>query len=310
MKTNKLFLIVALLGTVLAGCQKAELVSNQSGEEPAGDQIWKMKIQTIKRIGNTRALELTGSDLEAYWKNGEKVAVYFGGTKLGTLSVTSADNVDPATLEGTISKPDGLDVNGKLMLLFPGRDDGEWTYVGQDGAAPSASCSLATSFDYVTTTLTVTGINVGAHTISATVDAAFANQQSIYRFGFKVGGAGDAIAVKSFTISSAQGKLVRNRTYSAGSWVSNYGPLTMTSAAAPAGNLYYMSIRNENTSVADTYSFSVVGSDNALYEGTKDIASENLTSYGKFLGAKAITITKKALAPEATGEISSEIEVL
>ena len=309
MKTNRLFLIVALLGTVLAGCQKAELVSNQSGEEPTGDQIWKLKVTTVKSIGNTRALELNGSELEAYWKKGEKVAVYFGGTKLGTLSVTSNDNVDPATLEGTISKPDGLDVDGSLMLLFPGRDDGEWTYVGQDGSAPSASGSLATMFDYVTTTLTVTDINVVGHSISADVDAAFANQQSIYRFGFKVGGAGDPIVVKSFTISSAQGKLVRNRTYSAGNWVSNYGPLTMTSAAAPAGNLYYMSIRNENTSVADTYSFSVVGNDNALYEGTQAVASEKL-GYGKFLGAKGISISQKTLAPEASGEISSEVEVL
>lgn len=307
MKTNRLFLIVALLGTVLAGCQKAELVNNN--QEPTGDQIWKISVKSVKNVGSTRALELSGSTLEGYWKNGEKVAVYFGGTKLGTLQVTSADNVDPATIEGYISKPDGLDVSSSLMLLFPGRDDDKWTYEGQDGSEPSASGTLSIMFDYLTASFTVTSIDLGNHTIAATGDTGFTSQQSMYRFGFLKGGSGDPIVVKSFVLSSNQNKIVRSRSFSAGNWVSEYGPLTMTSASAPTGNLYFMSVRNENTTLEDTYSFSVVGSDDALYEGTQVVPSAKLGN-GKFLGAKAISISQKALAPEATGEISEEIKVL
>lgn len=307
MKTNKIFLIVALLGTVLAGCQKAELVNNN--QEPTGDQIWKISVKSVKNVGNTRALELSGSSLEGYWKNGEKVAVYFGGTKLGTLQVTSADNADPATIEGYISKPDGLDVSSSLMLLFPGRDDDKWTYEGQDGSEPSASGTLSTMFDYLTASFTVTSIDLGNHTIVATGDAGFTSQQSMYRFGFLKGGSGDPIAVKSFVLSSNRNKLVRSRNFSAGNWVSEYGSLTMTSTSAPTGNLYYMSIRNENTTEDDTYSFSLIGTDDALYEGTQIVPQAKLGN-GSFIGAKSITINQKVISQSASDKISTEIEVI
>lgn len=306
MKFNKLYIIAALLGMVLVGCQKAEefIPSEKPGDETIDTELWTIVVTTP----TTRALELDGSTLNEYWKDGEKAAVYFGGTKIGTLEVSGAVKDGSATLSGSVTKPDGLGVSSSLMILFPGRDDSEWTYDGQDGSAPSEAGTLATLFDYSTASLTVTAVNDGAHTMTADIATSFAQQQSIYRFGFKVGGAGDPIEVKSFTLSSNQNKLVRTRTYGASDWESNYGSLAVTPTAAPDGNLYYMSLRNENTSSEDTYSFSVVGSNDALYTGTKVIPVGKLGN-GKFLGP-AVTINQKVMAPAASGEISSELQVL
>lgn len=306
MKFNKLYIIAALLGTMLAGCQKAEEIVpvEKHGDDSTDTELWTIIIETP----TTRALELDGSSLNGYWKVGEKAAVYFGGTNIGTISVSSAVKDGAATLSGSVSKPVGLAVSSSLMALFPGRDDDKWTYEGQDGSVPSESSTMATLFDYSTATLTVTDINDGTHTITVSIASSFAQQQSVYRFGFKVGGAGDPIEIKSFTLTSNQNKLVRERAHGASDWESTYGSLTMTSAAAPAGNLYYMSLRNENTTNDDTYSFNVIGSNNALYVGTKVIPSAKLGN-GKFLGP-TVTVNQKAMAPAATGEISSELEVL
>ncbi|MBQ9185525.1 MAG: hypothetical protein IJ151_06615 [Bacteroidales bacterium] len=305
MKTNRLFLIAALLGATLASCQKAEelLPEEKPEDKPAVEQTWKLTVQTV----DTKAMEIDGTTLKNYWKKGEKVAVYLGGTKLGTLEVTSETKAATTTLHGEISKPNDLAVNSELMLLSPGRDDDKWTYAGQDGSEPSEAGTMATMFNYATSTLSVTALDEVNHTITASAPTKFANQQSIYRFGFKVGGTGEAISVKSFMLSSNQNKLVVNRTYSS-DWASEYGILTMTAAGNPTGNLYCMAIRNENTTADETYTFSVVGSDDALYEGSKTIGSAHLGN-GKFLSAKSISISKKTFAPDATA-ISNESAVL
>ena len=89
MKTNKLFLIAALLGTALAGCQKVSEVENPE-DKPENMQAWTLKVLATKSV-DTRALDNTGNTMRPYWRNGEQVDVYLGGEKLGTLTVTSAD---------------------------------------------------------------------------------------------------------------------------------------------------------------------------------------------------------------------------
>lgn len=305
MKYNKIYMLVALLGVVMTGCQKEQNVE----PVPSSDGDWTLTVKVSKDT-DTKALELDESTLNAYWKKGEKVAVYLDGTKVGELEVTSDDKVTPAVLSGKIDKDAPVAVGSSLMLLFPGRDDALWTYEGQTGYGPSAGSTISDKFDYATTTLSVATLDDVNHVITVTSTSAFANQQSIYRFGFKVGGAGEAIAIKSFIVSSAQDKLVRSMTYDAGNWVPTYGSLSLNiTGDQPLNNLYYLAIRNENTSVDETYTFSVVGADNALYEGTRTVDSKNL-GYGKFLGAKSINVSAKALAPKASGSISKEIEVL
>jgi len=133
------------------------------------------------------------------------------------------------------------------------------------------------------------------------------NQQSVFRFGFKVGGAGDPVKVKSFTVSAAQGQLATSVSFS--DFSSTYGAVSVESAATVADNLYYLSLRNDNTSVADELSFSVIrDSDNALLEGIKSIPAVALGN-GKYLTAN-VSVSQKALAPAASGTISDELEVL
>ena len=295
MKTNKLFLIAALLGTALAGCQKVSEVENPE-DKPENMQAWTLKVLATKSV-DTRALDNTGNTMRPYWRNGEQVDVYLGGEKLGTLTVTSADDVDPATLEGTVSA-ENLVEGDDLMLLFPGREDGAWTYLGQGGTLPEA-------FDYATATLEVESLDADEHTITVSTDAVtFENQQSIYRFSFKVGGAGDAISVKSFIVASDGQQLVRSYGYDNGGWSPVVGNLfvnNVTSAAAP----YLTAIRNENTG-ADRFTFSVVGNGNELYLGEKNLSKGVVN--GKFYNA-TVSVSQKAFTP-GTGSISDEDEVL
>ena len=295
MKTNKLFLIAALLGTALAGCQKVSEVENPE-DKPENMQAWTLKVLATKSV-DTRALDNTGNTMRPYWRNGEQVDVYLGGDKLGTLTVTSADDVDPATLEGTVSA-ENLAAGDDLMLLFPGREDGAWTYLGQDGTLPEA-------FDYATATLEVESLDADGHTITVTTDAVtFENEQSIYRFSFKVGGADDAISVKSFIVASDGQQLVRSRGYENGGWSPVVGNLFVNNvmdAAAP----YLTAIRNENTG-ADRFTFSVVGNGNELYLGEKNLSKGVVN--GKFYNA-TVSVSQKAFTP-GTGSISDEDEVL
>lgn len=295
MKTNKLFLIAALLGTVLAGCQKVSEIQNPE-EKPENNQTWTLKVLATKDV-DTRALNYDeNTTMKPYWKKGEKVSVLFDGEKIGTLTVTSDDHATPATLEGTVTA-DGLSEGDELTLLFPGRPDDAWTYLGQNGGLPEP-------YDYAIAALQVASLDAATQTINVSSESVrFANQQSIYRFSFKVGGTDDGIPVKSFIVASDAGKLVRSRAYENSDWTSEKGNLFVntTSATAP----YLVSIRNENAG-ADKYTFSVVGNNDALYIGEK--ALNNGVVDGKFYNA-TIAVTLKAFT-SGEGTIESADDVL
>ena len=305
MKTNKLFLIAALLGTALVGCQKVAEIQTPE-EKPEVDKPWTLTVQAVKGE-DTRAMEFAnnGGTLNAYWKKGEKVSVFAGGILGGTLEVISETKANPATLSGQISV-ENVSEGSTLVLIFPGREDGLWTYLNQDGTAPSEAGTMATGFDYATTSFTVTEIDTDNNVIEVdTESVTFGNQQSVYRLGFKVSDA--YINPKSFILSSAGNTLVRSREFSNEDWRSVFGPVTLTPTAVPTDNFYYMSVRNETTA-ADVMTFTVVGADNALYEGTKSVPA-TAQGLGKFLGMKNIALTKKTFSP-ATGTISAEADVL
>lgn len=303
MKSNRLFVIAALLGTVLAGCQKAEEEIGNPEEKPDVEKSWTLTVKAAKKA-DTRALDYSGNELHAIWATGEKVDVFGGGAKLGTLQVTAVDDEGVATLSGDVSAQ-GLDENSMLKLLYPGTEtaaNGLWTYVGQDGSAPQ------NAFDYATAELTVASLDENTHTIvTSDATADFLNEQSIYRFGFKE--SGTAISVASFTIASSQKQIVRNRTYTDGNWSSpneEKGALAMFPTSA-SNNEYFASIRNESTSSSNNYSFTVVrSSDNALLEGTKNL--NTTLSNGQFYNA-TVKVSQKTYSP-ASGTINTENEVL
>ena len=305
MKINKIYMIAALLGVALTGCQKVQ-EENSPAAQPGDGNTWKLTVVASKDV-NTKALSLDGNTLNATWSVGEKVNVFFQGTHIGTLEVQDTSTPgDKATLSGNVTKVNGLAAESYLSLLFPGRDDHLWTYEGQDGSAPSAGV-LGANFDYAVSTLTVNSIDEDADpkSITATGTATFTNQQSIYRFGFKVGGEVEAIAVKSFMVSASQNLLRRSFSYSGSGWNPTSGPIAVeTNSSAPADHLYYVALCNENTSADETYTFTVVGSDNALYEGTKDVLAEKL-GHGKFFNGN-ISISQKSFAP-ASGEVDGDV---
>ena len=302
MKHTKIFLIAALLGTVLASCQKEEEINNTPDEQPEALTGWTLKVNATKVV-DTKAMSLDGTTLNAYWKNGETVGVYFDGAKIGTLTAGDITNGGQnAVLSGEMNTIEGLAVNSKIMLLYP--DKSEWSYLGQDGTAPTESGSM-NGFDYATATLTVSNVNSTTKVITVSSAASFKNQQSVYRFGFKTGGS--AFNVKSFSITSSQNKLVRTRTIAAGNeWASSFGSLSMEPTTSES--IYYMAIRNENTA-ADVYTFTVVrGSDNAVLEGTKSIPAGALAA-PTFLNA-TVNVNQKVMASAPSGEIATETDVL
>ena len=284
---------------LLAGCQKAEeeLIKEEPEvvpEQPSGS--YTLTLEATKGV-DTKALSLDGSTLNAHWVTGETVAVYLGGAYKGLLTATAhGSDATRATLSGTLDNVDGVVADAELTLLFP---RALWDYTGQDGSAPSEAGSLATKYDYATATVTVA--SVSGSEVTTTGGASFANEQSMYRFGFKAGGAGDQIPVKGFTVSSIHNTLVRSRSWDGTAWAETFGPIAVE-VAGEALNLPYASLRNTRVGSGngDSYSFSVIGSDNALYLGGKDIPSSVMTTQGRFISAKSISVTRSNLARSGT----------
>lgn len=306
-------IIIPVMLFFLAACEPVE-VDNTTLQKPEGktdETAYTLTVQAYKNV-DTKALELSGSTLNAYWVQDEQVGVYVNGVHRGTLKATpTAEKSSEATLRGTMSDAASLQPNDVIWLLFPDRTDGKWDYTGQSGAAPTETGDLAARFDYASAALTVSTVDTQTKKVTTTGPATFENEQSMYRFGFKVNGAGDPIAVKEFMITSNQNQLVRSREWSASAtnWTSNMGSISVISPVAPTGNLYYMSLRNENISADDTYSFQVIVGDNdALYLGTKEVKKEHLGN-GKFVSAQGVEITQAQMSPSATGTISQASDV-
>ena len=293
MKT-KGWIILAL--AAVTACQKAE--DDFVAEKPkALEGPYTLTLEATKGE-DTKALRLDGSTLNAFWLDGETVAVYQGGTYLGQL-VATADGTDDtkATLSGTLESVAGVANNAVLTLLFPRKD---WDYTGQKGYLMALfGESLSRTYSYATANVTVASVDTGNKTITTT-SAAFENQQSIYRFGFKVNDT--PLLVKEFTVSSNHNKLVTSRSYSGG-WISTYGNLIVRPSSATS-DLLYLSLRNENanTSEPDKFSFYVIGNNNALYLGEKDIPGDKLGN-GKFISAQNIAVTKSNLAQSGTATV-------
>lgn len=300
MKNTKIFLIAALLGSVMAGCQTE--IAVEPVEKPVDNTPWTLTVNAAMDPV-TKAMSLDGNTLKAYWADKEKVGVYLGGTKLGTIEVAEITN-EPynteAILTGTLNTIEGLKVNDEIMLLFPDKNENVWSYLGQDGSAPSESGTMAKGYDYATATLTVAGLDNDIKNVVPKGTAEFVNQQSIFRFGFNM-------AMSSFTVYSAQNQLVTSRAFDGSDWVSTTGPLVVTPGDTEA-TTYFVSIRNENKTVDDRLYFSYIGDGNALYEGSQKIKTVHLGD-GKFLGAN-VTMAQKTLEQASEETISNASDVL
>ena len=285
MKARFFMLPMLLLATA---CQR-ELDTPEPVVKPeagSASNTFTLTIQANKGT-ETRALDLDGNTLNAYWKDTEKVKVYKGSDLLGTLNVHPDGGEKPATatLSGDITA-DGLSVDNQLTLLIPRET---WDYTQQSGVLTGEG-SIEDTYDYAIATVRVSAIDGTAVT---TTEAEFENQQSLYRFSFKNGTA--SLSLKEFTVYAAGGSLVQSRSFSGGEWASVTGALVVKPSEATAEPLY-VSLRNENSTTADTYSFVVTASDDALFLATKAIPASVLATPGKFIGG-TITVSQPDFSP-------------
>ena len=300
MKARHFIIPVILLA---AACQVEQPVDPSHAEEileaAVADSVFTLTIPASKGEPDTKALDLVndGKTLNFYWKNTETVKVYKDGTLVGPLAVTPGEGEKPtsATLGGDITVA-GLAQGDQLTLVFPSE---EWSYTGQTGTL----ASIEAGYDYATATVTISDI-IGNQVTATT--ASFANQQSVYRFGFKDGET--YIDPKSFSISASGGKIVQSMSYSDG-WTPAFGDITVTPASAAGDHFYYVSLQNQTTA-NDTYNFVITGSDDALYLASKAIPASVLDVPGKFISAKSGSATKPSFAPAPSGAIEAPENVL
>lgn len=286
MKKN-ILLMTALLGaTVWTGCQKIE--EELVEIEPAA--AYTLVVEATKGA-DTKALSLDGNTLNAHWADGEQVAVYLGGTKLGMLTATpDGSDASKATLAGTLDSVNGVTADVVLTLLFP---RAEWDYTGQDGAAPTADGSLSTKYDYAMASVTVASVNSSSKTITVKSAAQFQNQQSMYCFSF--GPSSNNLIIKQLTLFSEFDKLVQSRSWNGSDWEENYGPITIT-VPGNETRMVYASLRNMRvgTSGGDYLTFTLISDDQCLYMGNIEVPNSVLDVQGKFISArnKSVGIAK------------------
>ena len=303
---KKIAIAFLALAAIIA-CQKEEdfqkeEVPQEEEKQPQNSELYTLSLQASKTI-QTKALSLDndGATLNAYWRTGETVAVYLNGsgTLLGMLTA-AADGTDAtkATLTGYLTTVEGVQQGSELMLLFP---RAEWDYTGQDGSAPDETGSLASKYDYALATVTVASVDDVNKVITTTSGADFENQQSIYRFGFKIGGIGDAIPVKGFTVSATDGAFVKTGILTNLGWGYIYSSITVNVASGTL-TMPYVALRNRIANSSNTYDdiyhFSVIGADDALYLGKKTIPGSVLKGQGMFISAKSVSVGKARVAED------------
>ena len=298
MKINKLYLIAALLGTVLAGCQKEE----QGVETPEEQNVktWTLSLQADKAMdAQTKALDLTTNQetskemITATWSaSDDHVYVYkTNGDPLGgVLNVIEGDGTASATLSGEITgNLEGVD---QLMLVFPRT---EWDYSTQYGLLKDDENSIESKFDYALATIDVTEDN-GKLTASA---ASFVNQQSIYRFSFKFGGLD--INTKNVELSSSTNKIVA--TYNPFTSAMTYSPITLAIATATTEPVYAAIKHDGNAD--DTFRFTVIDNDGVTYMGEKAIPSATFSN--SFVSVKNVSLGQRLDAALSTTVVESAL---
>lgn len=291
MKNNsKLLVSLLCVGMMtLAGCQNDDFIEKanpqRAAQKGATGDTWSLSIEATKGgSADTRLLELESGNLNGTWAVNEQIGVYLKGVKLGVFKVTKlieGTNGKSATIYGTGLSDEGI-VEGSnvLTLIYPDNETNPWSYTGQDGTLTS----ISSNYDFMLATLTVNKSGSDITVDAQSTDLQFETQQSIYRFGFKNGS--DAINVKEFTISSAANEIMQEFALDTDDkWISTYGSLTVKPTSATT-DLLYVSIFNAlagtGSANTDTYNFTVVDDNNALYMGTQAIGEEFLADRNQF----------------------------
>ncbi len=151
---------MVVAGAAMTSCQKEEVATGK----------FKMSINATMAGGNSKALSIEGTTLNATWAEGEQVTVYKGEAEIGTLTAQSAG--ESTTLDGTITGT--IATNDVLTLKFCSPDK----YTSQDGTLEY----IAANCDYATASVTVSSVNNGIVTTTNNSMVTFTNQQAIVKF--------------------------------------------------------------------------------------------------------------------------------
>ena len=158
---KKYMIVLALI--VLGSCTKENDFSLSGGR-------YTLTVNASK-APQSKALNLSGSTLNASWQQGEKVDVYKGEDKIGELTAQSTASTTRLSGELTVA-PSANEVL-TLKFLSP-------SYASQDGTL----AYIAANCDYATASVTVKSIAGGNVTIKES-SALFTNQQAIVKFTLK-----------------------------------------------------------------------------------------------------------------------------
>ena len=260
--------LAALLmaGAAFAACSGSEDIA--TGEQPANPTEPKTCTLTVQASkgdnATTRALDLSGTTLNALWEEGEKVDVYTANeitsgvyvqgspNPICTLEATNVTNGGMScTLTGSIN-PANLSEGQKLFLKYMGSKGGE--NGGTLGGSTQQDGSLQTIADYFDRAHAVVTISsIGTSTVT-TDDASFVNEMAIVKFTLK-DAAGTAITPSSITIqqtgsSSAADIIVSGSTYTANSGCF-YFAFSQNTATGYSGDIEITA-----TVGSDTYTYS------------------------------------------------------
>lgn len=241
----------------LPACQRVVEDIPEPTQEQVTTTVYTLTINASK-TSVTKGLDPSATGLDATWKDGDKVAVYAAGTRIGTLTPVTIGTAD-TQLQGTITET--LSQGAQLDLLFVGQDTDNnrtWTYTGQKGTLSD----IAANYDFAKAQVTVT--SVSGDNLTAT-DANFENQQAIVKFTLKSGDS--PLPVHSLRISTNSGKLVTGYNVVSGAFSPIYGDLEVTLDEDP-GNEFYVALHNAS-GANDVYSLTT-SSGSTYYYYAKD----------------------------------------
>lgn len=289
-------------GLSLAAVAMAALTActneDNATEPSAGARTYTVCIPASLNEGaQTRAVSFSGTECTSTFKTSEKVYVYNAtsgemllngdGSDLGCLHPASiSDDGTKCSLEGTLT---GNIAAGDELTLFynmNGEDStpekNSYYYGYQDGTADGA-------LDGAMATVTVSNYSGG--TLTTTATASFTNLQSMFRFQFQ-DESSNAITVKGLKIESKNDALT-SIYYPLKSGADQYDTdyISVIPATATSDYLYVALCFDESNSAGDELTFTVTGSDDIVYQGSKAAPTAGFKNGNYYYNTAPIALT-------------------
>ena len=289
-------------GLSLAAVAMAALTActneDNATEPSAGARTYTVCIPASLNEGaQTRAVSFSGTECTSTFVETDEIYVYNAttgkmllngdGPDLGCLHPASiSDDGTKCSLEGTLT---GNIAAGDVLTLFYNTngyndtpEENSYYYGYQDGTADGA-------LDGAMATVTVSNYSGG--TLTTTATASFTNLQSMFRFQFQDEGS-SAITVKGLKIESKNNALP-SIYYPLKSGAEQYYTdyISVIPATATSDYLYVALCIDESQSAGDELTFTVTGSDDKVYQGSKAAPTAGFKNGNYYYNTAPIALT-------------------